>query len=213
MDIPDLRARMGPRAASLLDRRDGKLSEWATASALAMHALNAGLTADEFLAVVGASDFAADFASENGRDRSDRLVSRLRKAYRVAEESWPPPVADMADVRHRLAALSARLESHVWGGRSGRSDRAVALALVAWAHEIGTWTVDANVWDLSLRAGVGKGTAARAPEIPEDPTRVPRALDDYLADLRGWIRANGVREEATQKMAVAVSIELGTDPA
>ncbi|MGH3894785.1 MAG: hypothetical protein ACRDTW_24750 [Rhodococcus qingshengii] len=157
-----LRTKLPERAQALLDGRDGSYSEWATASALAMYALNAGLNEDEFVSVVTDSDFASEFATENGRDRSSRLDSRLRKVWERAEDDWNPGLGSIQDVRDRIAALSNRLDQDIWTGRTASTDRAVALALVAWAHELGTWTVDASSRELGLRAGVGNRTASRA---------------------------------------------------
>lgn len=160
--IPELRQRLPQQAIDLLDRQDERHSEWATACAAAMYAMNAGLTEDEFVTVAASSDFACEFATENGRDRSNRLHSRLAKAWSRAEDGWNPPISDRNDVRQRLESLSQRLAEHRWTGRTASKDRAVALALVAWAHEIGAWTVDAGTRELGLRSGVAHGTAKRA---------------------------------------------------
>ncbi|WP_139320498.1 hypothetical protein [Saccharomonospora sp. CUA-673] len=73
-----------------------------------------------------------------------------------------PHTGNHQRLRAELAELSERIHSRVWAGRSGKTDRAVALALVEWAHEVCVWHLDANVRDLAVRAGVGKTTAARA---------------------------------------------------
>lgn len=161
-DVEALCAKLPQRAIALLDGQDGRYSEWATACAIATYAMNAGLSEDEYVSIVRESDFSYYFATENGRDRSDRLESRLRKAWRVTEGAWNPPLGNKSDVQTRLAALSVRLEQHAWTGKGARSDRAVALALVSWAHEIGVWTIDANVRELGARAGVGRATVSRA---------------------------------------------------
>jgi predicted ArsR family transcriptional regulator len=127
-----------------------------------MYGINAGLTEGEFVAVVASSDFAYEFATENGRDRSSRLESRLSKVWAKAEDDWNPPIGSVEEVRHKLEALSQRVEAHKWSGRTSSTDRAVALAIVAWAHEIGVWTIGANVRDLSVRASVARETARRA---------------------------------------------------
>ncbi|SOJ53584.1 hypothetical protein MSIMFB_01084 [Mycobacterium simulans] len=153
------------RAHALLNGDDGLYSEWATASAIAMYALNAGYTEDDFVQLVSASDFAHYFATEDdGRDRSDRLASRLSKVWARAEDGWEPPIRDRNDVRQQLESLSQRIAEHRWHGRTASKDRAVAVALVQWAHEIGVWTLDAGTRELGMRAGVVHGTAKRALE-------------------------------------------------
>lgn len=150
------------RAQAILRGEDGASSPWASVMTVAMSALNAGWTEKQFTDAVLASDLADEFASENGRDRSDRLAARLAKAWRRAESAWNPPLSGRNDVRQRLESLSQRLAGHKWAGRTASKDRAVALALVAWAHEIGAWTIDAGARELGLRAGVSKDTAARS---------------------------------------------------
>jgi hypothetical protein len=152
-----------PQAAlDLLSSAEGRYSEWSTASAIAMHALNAGYKEDEFVQSVMESPFAYTFATENGRDRSNRLESRLRKVWSKAEEGWTPPLGDVQDVRRKLEELSQRLAGRRWSGRTGSSDRAVALTLVEWAHEVGVWTLDASSRQLSLRASVARATAEKS---------------------------------------------------
>ncbi|NVN51306.1 hypothetical protein [Mycolicibacterium hippocampi] len=157
-----LRDRLPQQALDLLDCKDGRYSEWATACSVATYAMNAGFTEDEFVAVAAASDFAYEFATENGRDRSTRLESRLSKAWGKVEDAWNPPLGSAEEVRHKLEALSQRLEAHKWSGRTGGSDRAVALAVVQWGHEVGVWTLGASSRELSVRAGVARTTAEKA---------------------------------------------------
>lgn len=160
---PELRDRLPQKALDLLDNADGRYSEWATACAIAMHAMNAGLTEREFVTVAAASDFAWNFATEDGgRDRSNRLESRLWKAWNRVEDAWCPPISERNDVRQRLEALSQRIAERRWSGQTASKDRAVALGLVAWAHEVGTWTLDAGTRDLALRSAVAHSTAKRA---------------------------------------------------
>ena len=128
----------------------GRYSPWATASAVAMYA---GYSEDEFVQLVSESDFAYVFATENGRDRSNRLEGRLRKVWDKAEDGWNPPLREATDVRERLAALSQRIADYPRSGRTAATDHAVAVALVVWAHEVGVWTLDAGCRELSLRAG------------------------------------------------------------
>jgi hypothetical protein len=150
-------------ALDLLSGADGRYSPWATASAVAMYAINAGYTEDQFVELVTASDFAYLFATEDkGRDRSNRLTSRLSKVWGKAEDAWNPPLREAIDVRERLAALSQRIADYPWSGRTAGTDQAVAVALITWAHEIGVWTLDAGCRELSLRAMVAQRTAARA---------------------------------------------------
>ena len=138
----ELRERLPQAALDLLDCKDGRYSEWATACAIAMYAMNAGFTEDEFVCLVTGSDFAYVFVTEDhGRDRSNRLESRLRKVWSRVDDGWNPPLGSVEDVRRKLEELSQRLAAHKWAGRTGGSDRAVALALVSWAHEIGVWTI------------------------------------------------------------------------
>jgi len=161
--VTELRAWLPQQALDLLDCKDGRYSEWATASAVCMHAMNAGLSEAEFVAVTAESDFAYQFATEDhGRDRSNRLASRLSKVWSRCEDDWNPPLGSAEDVRHKLAELSQRLAGHSWPGRTGNSDRAVAMAMVDWAHEVGTWTLDAGGRELSIRANVAHGTAKKA---------------------------------------------------
>ncbi|MGB3230712.1 MAG: hypothetical protein WBB57_07525 [Mycobacterium sp.] len=128
-----------------------------------MHAMNVGLTEDEFVTVTAASEFAWYFATEDkGRDRTARLVSRLRKVWERCEDDWAPPIGSAEDVRRKLEQLSQRIDRYTWPPRTARTDHAVATALVGWAHEIGVWTIDASERDLSIRAGVGRETASRA---------------------------------------------------
>jgi len=129
-----------------------------TACKIATYAMNAGLDEDQFVAVVSASDFSYLFATENGRDRTDRLDSRLRKVWDRVADIWEPPIGSVADVRQKLEQLSQRLAAHAWTGRSGNSDRAVSTALVEKAHKLGVWTLDVSERDLSVRAGVARST-------------------------------------------------------
>lgn len=162
-DVEALRSRLPQTARDLLDGADGRYSEWATANAIAMHAMNVGLTEQEFVTVTTASEFAWYFATEDkGRDRSRRLDSRLRKVWERCEDDWEPPLGSGEDVRRKLEQLSQRIDRYTWPPRTARTDHAVAAALVAWAHEIGVWTIDASQRDLSIRAGVGRNTASRA---------------------------------------------------
>lgn len=161
-ELARLRARVPEAARNLLDGKDGRYSEWATACAIATYAMNADLTEGEYVTLVSESAFADEFATENGRDRSARLENRLRKAWEKVEDFWMPPFGDIEMVRAKLAELSNRVDEHVRTGRTANTDRVVALALVAWAHEIGTWVVGAGARDLAERAGVGSGTASRA---------------------------------------------------
>jgi predicted transcriptional regulator len=153
-----------PKAAhDLLCLEDAKHSEWATACAIGMYAMNAGYTEDEFIQLVLESDFAQTFATEDkGRDRSNRLASRLSKVWDRVEAGWNPPLREVTNVRERLEALSQRLANHRWTGRTASKDRAVALALVQWAHEVGVWTLGAGTRELGLRAGVAHATAKKA---------------------------------------------------
>jgi DNA-binding PadR family transcriptional regulator len=161
--LPDLQERLPQEALDLLSGADGRYSEWATASAVAMFAMNAGYTEDEFVRLVSESDFAYRFATEDhGRDRSNRLESRLRKVWDKAEYAWNPPLREVPDVRERLESLSQRVAAHKWTGRTASKDRAVAVALVQWAHEVGTWTLDAGTRELGMRSGVAHSTAKRA---------------------------------------------------
>lgn len=156
-----LREKLPAAALRLLDCEDGKATEWGTATSLARYGLHRGLTEDEFVIVVSASDFAVYLASENGRDRSHRLESRLRKAWHWAEETQEVPLKQ-GELRPRLAGLLDRVAAHRWTGRSGASQRAVALAVVSKGYELNVWTVDASTRDVALAAGVSKATAARA---------------------------------------------------
>ncbi|MFE1596119.1 hypothetical protein [Nocardia sp. NPDC058705] len=159
----ELRNKLPDAALHLLDCSEGKYSEWATASALAMYAMNAGLDEDEFVRLVTDSDFAYEFATEDGgRDRSNRLEGRLRRVWESADRGWQPPIGDSRVVRVRLEELSQRISEYPWSGRTSASDRAVSLALVGKAHEAGVWTVDASERDLSVRAGVARTTAGKA---------------------------------------------------
>lgn len=151
-------------AIALLDGNDGRYSPWSTVTTLALYAINADYTESEFVRLVSESHFAFELATEDGRDRTRRLEGRIRKAWEWAEETWSPALGSVEDVRAKLEALSRRLAAHKWSGRSGSSDRAVALTLVTWAHEIGTWTLDASSRALSLRAGVARTTAERSQE-------------------------------------------------
>lgn len=150
------------RAQAILHGLDGTGTPWADVLTVAMSAMNVGWTEQQFTEAVMASDLSAEIATENGRDRSDRLSARLRKAWRRAEDAWNPPISDRNDVRERLQQMAQRLEARKWTGRTASKDRAVALALVNWGLEIGAWTIDAGKRDLGLRAGVGKDTASRA---------------------------------------------------
>ncbi|WP_157554234.1 hypothetical protein [Nocardia crassostreae] len=124
--------------------------------------MNAGLDEDDFVELVTTSEFSHVFATENGRDRSYRLEGRLRKVWRRAEDRWNPPVGGgVAEVRKRLEALSKRLDGP-WYRRTASSNRAVSLALVAKAHEVGAWTVDVSQRELSVRAGVARTTVGNA---------------------------------------------------
>lgn len=150
-------------AQDLLTLDDARHSEWATACAVAMYAMNAGYTEDDFVELVSESDFAQTFATEDkGRDRSNRLESRLRKVWARVEDGWNPPLREAPDVRERLQALSQRIADSQWSGRTASTDRAVALAIVEWAHEIGVWTLDAGTRELALRANVAHATAKNA---------------------------------------------------
>lgn len=125
--------------------------------------MNAGLTEDEFVSVVSVSAFALDFATEDGgRDRSARLEGRLRRVWNKADDGWQPPFGSSETLLVKLEELSHRADVYGWPSRTARTDRAVALALIAWAHEIGVWTLAAGTRELSLRAGVAHGTAKRA---------------------------------------------------
>jgi hypothetical protein len=97
-----------------------------------------------------------------GRDRSNRLEGRLRKVWDKAEDGWNPPLREAIDVRERLEALSYRVAEHRWPVRTAITDRAVGLALVQWAHEVGVWTLDAGTRELGLRANVAHSTAKLA---------------------------------------------------
>lgn len=158
----ELRSKLPAGALELLDCEDSRYSEWATASALAMYALNAGMDENEFVELVSMSDFAADFATENGRDRSGRLENRLRKVWHKAEDDWNLPIGGVANVRTRIAELSQRLNEYPWSGRTGSTDRRVSLSVVGKAHEVGVWTLDLAERDLSLRAGVARATAGKS---------------------------------------------------
>ena len=156
------RERLPDAATAILDGRDGRYSEWATARALAMYALGAGLTEDDFVDVVTGTDFAAVFATENGRNRPERLVTRLRKAYAGAEDHYEEPLGDRESVRERLAELSGRIDAYPWSGRTRSVDKAVALSVVAYGHERGAWTFNVGVREVAERACVGKSSAGRA---------------------------------------------------
>jgi predicted transcriptional regulator len=150
-------------ALDLLSCEDARHSEWATACAIGMYAMNAEYTEDEFIQLVLESDFAYVFATEDkGRDRSNRLERRLRKVWARVEDGWNPPLRETTNVRERLEALSQRIADHDWPGRTASTDRAVALALVQWAHEIGVWTLGAGTRELALRASVVHATAKKA---------------------------------------------------
>lgn len=161
-EVADLRARLPQPVLDLLDGADGKYDIWSTVSAVAMRMMNAGFTEDEFIAVVSASDLAYEFVSESGRTRWYRLESRLAKVWSRVDDAWNPPLGSLDEVRRKLAELSQRLQAHKWPGRTGSTDQAVAIALVEWAHEIGTWAIDASSRDLSLRAGLARTTATNA---------------------------------------------------
>lgn len=188
-----LRSRLPADTVDLLDGRDGRYSEWSAACTIATQAMNAGLTEDEFIQLVEDSDFAYAFATENGRDRSDRLRSRLLKVWDRVEQVWTPPLGSAADVRDKLAALSARVGESPWTGRTGSKDRAVALALVSWAHEVGVWTLDASTRELSVRAGVARATAGRSLDRlsalglvrPDTNARASRNAQRWIINL-GW---------------------------
>ncbi|CAN5352683.1 hypothetical protein BH11ACT6_BH11ACT6_01720 [soil metagenome] len=160
--MSSLRDRLPQKAVDLLDGATGKYTTWDTVCAVAMHMMNAGFTEDEFIAVVSGSDLAEEFVTENGRTRLHRLESRLSKVWSRAYDAWDVPLGSAEDVRHKLEALFQRLDAHRWSGRTAGSDRAVSLALVAWAHEIGVWTLDASTRDTGVRAGVSHGTAKKA---------------------------------------------------
>jgi predicted transcriptional regulator len=153
-----------PKAAlDLLCLEDARHSEWASACAIGMYAMNADYTEDEFIQLVLESDFAQTFATEDrGRDRSNRLERRLRKVWAKVEDGWNPPLREVTDVREQLEALSQRIAEHRWNGRTASTDRAVALALVQWAHEVGVWTLGAGTRELGLRASVAHATAKKA---------------------------------------------------
>lgn len=157
----ELRERLPEKAIALLDCRDEKHSEWATATAIAMHCLNAGFTEDEFYELVSGSEFSYRFASENGRDRSNRLENRLRKAWRKAEEGWNPPL-ESGKLREALAAVAAYAEVYEWNKRSRNTDLAVARAVVNYCHENNLSRPNLAVRSVAKWASVSPATAERA---------------------------------------------------
>jgi hypothetical protein len=95
---------------------------------------------------------------------STQAYKRLSKDYKAA---WAyagdnPAWSSAAEVRQHLGELIAMADTRPWLGRTGRTDKAVMMAALRIASEVGTTEPDLSCRDVSLRAGVTKDTAARA---------------------------------------------------
>lgn len=165
----------------LVTGEDGRADPWAATLALGSACLNADLDFPMFLALLDASPIAS--GSDGRRDRSGRKMPRAEKAWRWLEENYRPPLRDKASVVEKLARLSRRIEASWWQGRSGSSDRAVALTLVAMAHEIGVFDLDASVRDIAIRAGVGRSTVSRSLDRLTEAGLIELVVDEERSEL------------------------------
>ncbi|MFR9803192.1 hypothetical protein ACL02T_12940 [Pseudonocardia sp. RS010] len=160
--LAELRAQLPAKARAYLDLEDSKYSEWATVCSIATYCMNAELTEDDFVTLVLGSDFADILASENGRDRSERLHQRLGKAWAAVEEAWQPPIGSKQDLRERLVDLHETLRAFRFPGRGHATDRTVSLAVVEYCHELGAYTPLLTTRFVSTLAGVSHSTANRS---------------------------------------------------
>lgn len=153
-------AALSENGQQLVTGDGGYADPWRATCALAVHCLNAGLGWDEFaeLAILAP----IDSGSDGRRRRENRKESRLERAWTWATANYREPVRGREGVLNALAKLSHRIDRAGWPGRSGTSDHAVAMALVGLAHENCRVEVAAGQRELSLRAGVGKGTVNRS---------------------------------------------------
>ena len=91
-------------------------------------------------------------------------MAQARKAWASAEDAFDPGYATGgADaVRHQLHQLRAEVLAAKWAGRTGPTDRAVALALLDRATANGAWTIKYSVRDLAPLIGAAPPAASRA---------------------------------------------------
>ncbi len=143
--VTALRSRLSEQGRDLLDAKTAKANTWSTFSAIAMYALAAGFNETEF-ELLCRDSVAITMTSRD----ADELLS---KVYSSAESHYKP-TGDISTVRRQLAELHERIEARPWVGRNGSTDRAVALALVSRAHEIGAYTPGISVRTLAERAGM-----------------------------------------------------------
>lgn len=155
-----LLAALSPYVRAIAIGDEARSDPFSTACALAQGCRASGLDFEQYMTL--AEPAPIDAGSDGRRAREQRRTDRLEKAWHLTAESFSPAVHSADEVRHQLAELSGRIDDAQFRGRSSSTDKRVAQALVTWAHEVGTFTLDANVRELGVRSGVSPATAARA---------------------------------------------------
>lgn len=143
-------------------------------------------------------DSPALYLWESDRGNADTPDQRFTRDWRAAVQRFreSPSWQSAAEVRQWLGQLTSEIESARWTGRTGRTDQAVMLAVLAIASRAGTSEPDLPVRTVAMEAGVSLATACRS-----------------LARLRdaGWIRRtwkSGSPYDTAQRYKVSLN---GTD--
>lgn len=151
-----LRARLSERGRDLLDGKVSNRSTLSTWNAIAREVYAAGLDFDDYNALGSNCD-----AYVGSRE----MYKLMLDTWTFVEDNWREPLGSQADVRHRLAELSRyAAEGRRWPGRTGTTDRAVALAVLGRFHEVGAYTLGIDCRTVAERSGlgIGHGTANRS---------------------------------------------------
>lgn len=100
---------------------------------------------------------------EDGRPLgSQAALRRLNADYRAcsALATERPVRRSAGEVKQFLGEKAAEVRARPWPGRTGRTDQAVLLAVLAIATKAGTWEPDCSVRDIALRAGITRKTGS-----------------------------------------------------
>lgn len=157
---------LSARMARVLRFGDARANGYASRSemlmALALAAVAAGWSADEYVtAVLDGGNAAGEKLRTRGAAAAERYLSATwAKAERRAAER--PAIRGQRSARAYLARVDAAARQTVWTGRTGASDLATLQAHVGLAAQVGRVMYSADVRSIAERAGLAISTVSTA---------------------------------------------------
>lgn len=190
---------------------------WSTLLAIAQSCRNAGMDLHDFRGLVLESEFVDSTSLLSNKSKRDAQIPR---AWNWIDDRDEDP-ADANGIRALIASLTNEVRAHQWPGRTGGTDRAVALSVLDRCHELGTYSPVLSSRHLAEKLGIGHATAARSlNRLTELGLLSGRAITDqgnyrYQVRLRWRSRTKGQAETSSSLpvTCISLSVQEGSVPA